>query len=336
MTKRALIITSIASDSMESLNTYAKECKDRDIDFIVIGDTKSPKEFYIDNCDFWSVDRQLELKSEFAQLCPTRHYARKNIGYIVAMMNGSSELVETDDDNLPREEFWQFKERTVHAKDIKEQGWVNVYDYFSDDFIWPRGLPLNELQKQLPALTTFEQKNIDCPIQQGLADENPDVDAVFRLAFKLPLNFKKVGNIALGNNAWCPFNSQNTHWFKDAFPLMYLPAYCSFRMTDIWRSFVAQRIAWENGWSILFHDATVWQERNDHDLMKDFEDEIPGYLNNTKICQGLAKLDLKGGRENILDDLVTCYEFLTESGFVGKEEMPLVKAWVNDLGKYWK
>lgn len=336
MTKKSLIITSIAPSTMESLHTYTKECKNRGFDFILIGDTKSPADFHIDECDFWSVDRQLTLDSEFAKLCPTRHYARKNIGYIVAMQRGTEELVETDDDNLPREEFWNGHNKVVKARDIQDMGWVNVYKYFSDKFIWPRGLPLEELQKPLPSIDTFEEKEVVCPIQQGLADENPDVDAVFRLAFPLPLNFKKSGNIALGNNAWCPFNSQNTYWYKEAFPLLYLPSYCSFRMTDIWRSYVAQRIAWANGWSILFHDATVWQERNEHNLLKDFEDEIPGYLNNAKICKGLAALDIKGGRENILNDLLTCYEFLTNEGFVGKEEMPLVKAWVNDLEKYWK
>ena len=46
-------------------------------------------------------------------------------------------------------------------------------------------------------------------------------------------------------------------------------------MTDIWRSFVAQRIAWANGWAILFHEPTVWQDRNEHNLMRDFRDESP-------------------------------------------------------------
>ncbi len=336
MTKKSLVITSIAPPTMESLHTYADESGKRDFDFILIGDTKSPSEFHIDGCDFWSVERQQNLDSEFAKLCPTRHYARKNIGYIIAISRGTEQIIETDDDNLPREEFWSDRTQTVNAYDIKNQGWVNVYKYFSDKFIWPRGLPLSELQTQLPALDTFSIQNVECPIQQGLADENPDVDAVFRLAFELPLNFKKVGNIALGDDAWCPFNSQNTYWFKEAFPLMYLPSYCSFRMTDIWRSFVAQRIAWANGWSVLFHDATVWQERNEHDLMKDFEDEVPGYLNNSKIAQGLATLDIQGGKENILDDLIRCYEFLTNEGYVGKEEMPLIRAWVNDFKRYWK
>lgn len=336
MTKKSLVITSIAPPTMESLHLYTRECKERDFDFILIGDTKSPSDFHIDGCDFWSVDRQLSIGSEFAALCPTRHYARKNIGYIIAMQRGTEELVETDDDNLPRTEFWNGHNRTVSAYDIQNQGWVNVYHYFSDKFIWPRGLPLEELQKQLPKIETFEMKDVLCPIQQGLADENPDVDAVYRLTYPLPLDFTKgAANVALGKDAWCPFNSQNTYWFKEAFPLLYLPAYCSFRMTDIWRSYVAQRIAWANGWSILFHESTVWQERNEHNLLKDFEDEIPGYLNNAKICKELAGLDIKGGKENMLDDLIKCYDMLTGKGFVGKEEDQLVRAWANDVSKIW-
>lgn len=64
-------------------------------------------------------------------------------------------------------------------------------------------------------------------------------------------------------------------------------------MTDIWRSFVAQRVAWECGWSVLFHGPTVWQERNDHNLMRDFEDEVPGYLNNSAIREALESLSLQ-------------------------------------------
>ncbi len=334
MSVKSLVITSIAPDTLEVLHTYAKECVNRNIRFICIGDTKSPANFTIEGCDFWSVERQLELDSKFAKLCPTRHYARKNIGYIIALQNGTTELVETDDDNLPREEFWHEKSKSVKAHAVKETHWINVYKYFSDSFIWPRGLPLEELQKPTPSLLEFPVQDVLCPIQQGLADENPDVDAVYRLTYPLPLNFKKGLSLALGNNAWSPFNSQNTYWYKEAFPLLYLPAYCSFRMTDIWRSYVAQRIAWANGWSILFHEATVWQERNAHNLLKDFEDEIPGYLNNAKICSELAQLPIKGGLENILDDLLLCYEMLTEKGFVGKEEMPLVKAWCEDITPY--
>ena len=135
----------------------------------------------------------------------------------------------------------------------------------------------------------------------------------------------------LGGGAWCPFNSQNTTWWADAFPLMYLPAHCSFRMTDIWRGFVAQRIAWENGWSILFHEPTVWQDRNEHNLMRDFEDEIPGYLLNRKIAEKLAKLHLVPGRDHMGENLLICYRALIELGAVGPQELPLIEAWLEEM-----
>lgn len=328
---KSLIITSIANDQHPVLNQFAKDCEQQGTSFIVIGDTKSPSTFNLAGCDFWSVDRQLTMPFELAAITPTRHYSRKNLGYLLAIKNGSTEIVETDDDNYPKAGFWDKKNREVKSHLFENTGWVNVYRYFTKNFIWPRGFPLEELQRTQTALADLKNISVNCPIQQGLADENPDVDAIYRLTYPLPLNFEIKARLALGKNAWSPFNSQNTFWFREAFALMYLPSYCSFRMTDIWRSYVAQRIAWECGWSILYHEPTVWQERNDHNLMKDFEDEISGYSNNLRICEELQKLTLKQGQENITDNLVTCYQKLIDIGVIGKEEMPLLKAWIKDI-----
>jgi hypothetical protein len=330
---KSLIITSIANDQHPVLRQFAAECKEHAVPFIVIGDTKSPETFQLEGCDFWSVEKQRTLPFELASITPTRHYSRKNLGYLIAIKAGATELVETDDDNIPRKEFWERKERHVNSIQFENSGWVNVYHYFTKNMIWPRGFPLEELQKKQPDISALKYESVTCPIQQGLADENPDVDAVYRLTYPLPLSFELKTRLSLGKNSWSPFNSQNTHWFKEAFPLLYLPSYCSFRMTDIWRSYIAQRIAWECGWSILYHEPTVWQERNEHNLMKDFEDEIPGYTNNLTICRELQNLKLKKGDENIFDNLLTCYQKLIDMSVVGKEEIQLLKAWISDLKK---
>lgn len=102
-------------------------------------------------------------------------------------------------------------------------------------------------------------------------------------------------------------------------------------MTDIWRSFVAQRIAWTCGWEILFHSATVFQERNEHNLMKDFLEEIPGYLNNRKIAEHLENLDLKEGVENIPENMWKSYQELISMGLVGKEEIELLDYWLSEM-----
>jgi hypothetical protein len=327
----ALVITSIAKPDNKVLQTFAKECKTNNVKFIVIGDKPSPLDFRIEGCDFYGLSEQRALGFKFANLVPERHYSRKNIGYLQAIKEGAELLIETDDDNFPREKFWTKREKMHSLPIIENQDWVNVYKYFSSGFIWPRGYPLEQIQKAVPALSSMDNQTVYCPIQQGLADENPDIDAVFRLTQTLPHNFDIKAKVALGTKTWCPFNSQNTSFFRDAFPLLYLPSYCSFRMTDIWRSFVAQRICWENKWFLLFDEATVWQERNTHNLLRDFEDEIPGYLNNSRIANTLSNLNLSPGANNVAANLVICYQALIEINVIGKEEMPLLNAWLEDL-----
>ena len=325
--KTSVIITSISAPNAV-MKTFADESKKQNIDFIVIGDVKTPADFKLDGCRYFSINEQEKLDYSLVKILPKKHYSRKNIGYLLAKKN--EVIIETDDDNFPRAEFWNQRQRNIKTKIVLHGGWTNVYKYFSGEHIWPRGFPLECLSLPLPLPGKIEQ-SFDCPIQQGLADENPDVDAVYRMTRKLPITFEKRTPLAIGENSWCPFNSQNTTWFQEAFPLLYLPSYCSFRMTDIWRSFIAQRIAWKCGWSVLFHNSTVWQERNEHNLLKDFEDEVPGYLNNSKICHLLEGLDLKNGSKNITENLMRCYLMMAANNFVSPNEIKLVEAWIKDI-----
>lgn len=309
---------------------FSEGCKKNGTEFIVAGDTKSPKDFTLDGCRFLSIEEQRSMPFKLAALLPERHYGRKNLGYL--LVKDKSYIIETDDDNFPKEEYWSKQMDFTEARTVHEKGWVNAYTYFSGEHIWPRGFPLELLEKQRETEKNLPLQKINsAPIIQGLADENPDVDAVYRMTMKLPINFDKAAPLVLGEGVWCPFNSQNTIWKKEAFPLMYLPSYCSFRMTDIWRSFIAQRIAWTCGWNILFHQADVWQERNEHSLLKDFTDEVPGYANNARMCELLGNLNLKPGTNNICENLLKCYMLMIENEWVGKEELKLVEAWCSEF-----
>lgn len=329
----ALIITSIGDSNNSVLREFASECKMRNIPFIVIGDAKSPEKFELDGCDFWSLTKQLTLDFKLTPLLPEGHYSRKNLGYLIALKSGMQKIIETDDDNYPLDTFWENLDRSNHpsAIHVENAGWVNIYRHFSAKNVWPRGFPLEEINKEGVNLDSYPRHTVCCPIQQGLADKNPDVDALFRLTSALPLEFKKNHQVALGNNTWSPFNSQNTLWHKEAMVLMYLPSFCSFRMTDIWRSFIAQRIAWTNEWCILYHEPTVWQERNEHNLLRDFEEEVPGYLNNSKIAEALMDLDLASGIDSLSDNLIKCYDMMISKGWVKAEEATLVRAWCDDV-----
>jgi hypothetical protein len=65
--------------------------------------------------------------------------------------------------------------------------------------------------------------------------------------------------------------------------------------------------------------------------MKDFNDEISGYLNNLNIMNNLLDLELKKGQENIMINMITCYKKLIKLGFFDKKEMNLLKCFLHDL-----
>lgn len=106
-------------------------------------------------------------------------------------------------------------------------------------------------------------------------------------------------------------------------------------MTDIWRSFIAQRILWEYGYGILFHSSTVYQNRNDHNLIEDFEDEIPGYLNNGIIFRELVNLKLSDQKRDIIRNLQKCYKRLIDIKVIGKDEIKVLKAWEKDIENFY-
>ena len=299
-------------------------------DFILAGDSKSPQDFSLDGCHFLSLGDQRKSGFSLAAICPERSYTRKNLAYLHAMASGADVIVETDDDNHPLEEFWAPRASQITCRPVSQNRWVNAYSYFTEGFIYPPGLPLKHARDTVPAPGAVE--TTFCPVQQGLADSDPDVDAVYRMLFPLPFHFTQdTPPVLLRSGAWCPFNSQNTTFLSAAFPLLYLPAECSFRMTDIWRSFVAQRILHTRGMGVLFHSPTVWQDRNDHDLQKDFTDELPGYTHNAEMRDALLSLPLEKSMSSTTM-MELCYQELIRNEWIGKGEEKLLSAWLADLG----
>lgn len=330
MDKTALVITSIAAPN-KVLKILAEGAVKNSVDFILIGDAASPDDFILEGCDYYSLNRQRNLDFELAKIIPEKHYARKNLGYLLAMQRGAEVIIETDDDNIPLNDFWKDRHIFQDVKISENHNWLNLYKYFTDSMIWPRGFALEKLLDPVPLFSDLPQRKVKCSIQQGLANQNPDVDAIFRLTNQLPFSFSNSNRLALGKASFCPFNSQNTTWFKEVFMLLYLPSYCNFRMTDIWRSFIAHRILQENNQFILFHEPTVYQERNEHDLIADFEDEMPGYIHNWNIVEKLKSLDIKSGIESFPENLITCYSMLIEMGLIGKDEIGLLELWIKDV-----
>lgn len=309
----------------QSLRTFGHKA-------VIVGDRKGPADYPLWQCDFLPLSAQVSLPLELARHLPTGHYVRKNLGYLVAISRGAQCIYETDDDNMPNDS-WQPRVVDVEAQSVRPRDWLNVFRLFSDQRIWPRGFPLDRITDA----TTYDHDRsapmewFHAPVQQGLADLAPDVDAVWRLVDGSEFYFQDQPSVYLPPGVWCPFNSQSTWWWPEAYALMYLPTHCTFRMTDIWRSFVTQRCLWAMGHGMVFHSPEVVQERNQHSLIKDFEQEIPGYLKNVALVGALNGLDLAEGVENAADNMIRCYECLVNANIFPEDEMTLVKAWCRDV-----
>ena len=300
---------------------------------VVIGDQKSPLHWECRGARFISYEEQLDLGFTCATVIPPNSYARKMLGYLVVFAEGIKWIRETDDDNSPYEAFFFEPPEALQGREPITAGkWVNIYQYFTDRAVWPRGLPLqhSRTQPDRPALTRMVSGLM---VLQAVADGDPDVDAVYRLTAPdvSPVKFEDAEPLILASGVWTPFNSQATTWPRELLPLMYLPSTCSFRMTDIWRSYVAQRLMPGLGATLVITGPTVFQDRNEHDLMRDFRDEIEGYVGYERFVEVLEETPVVGGFEALLADLRGLYEALIEAGFFTSDEMPILDAWIADM-----
>ena len=288
MNRKFIVITTVNRPA-ESIKRIAEKLSPI-WSIVVVGDKKTPPNWQIDKVKFLSINSQKRLGLNYEKKCPYNHYSRKNIGYLYSIKNGAQIIAETDDDNMPYSNFLSYVEPRVKGLIIDKKGWVNVYRYFTDYNIWPRGFPLEFIKEYTKSTSKKIRQTVrNCPIQQFLSDGDPDVDAIFRLVNKDKIMFRK-NSVIISKGQYCPFNSQNTIWWKEVFPLLYLPSSVNFRLTDIWRSFIAQICLSSINYCIAFMGPSTFQKRNKHDLIKDFKEEIPGFLENKNDFKRIVKI----------------------------------------------
>lgn len=249
------------------------------------------------------------------------------IGYILSAREGAETIIDIDDDNIPYSD-WDFPAFDGAYTHLKANGYINIYRYFTDEHVWPRGLPLNLVTADWKA-SILPRREARVGIWQFLADGDPDVDAVYRLVFNKPIKFAKREPVVLSRGAVAPVNSQNTAFRRELFALLYLPATVTFRFTDILRGIVATPILWKFNYNIGFGQASVLQERNPHDYMRDFVDEIPMYTQGDKALNVVASAIQN--ETSVESALFTAYEALTRHQIVQKSEMHLLQAWIKDI-----
>lgn len=317
-----IIITSIFQPT-EAIKKFANL---GDWKVIVVGDKKTDSNWSYPGVVYLSPEYQEKIASAFSGLLPWNSYSRKNIGYLYAISQGATVIYESDDDNIPLNNWVNNPRFTLDAELLSEISFVNIYSYFTEKKVWPRGIPLHcVLDKKLPKV--LSKKNLKIGVWQFLADEDPDVDAIYRLTNNTPIYFNWREPLILEKGTCCPFNSQNTYFHKEVFPLLYLPSTVTFRFTDILRGLIAQPILWAAGYHLGFAGATVLQKRNPHDYMKDFESEIPCYLHAEKVVEISKQIVLN--TNSIVENLELVYTALVDEEIVLEDELKILRCWLN-------
>ena len=72
----------------------------------------------------------------------------------------------------------------------------------------------------------------------------------------------------------------------------------------------------------------MYQERNRHDFMKDFNEELDLYLRVNNLIELLDSLTLKGSVNNML---YSTYEHLVKNGFFQTQELKILEMWLSNF-----
>ncbi len=139
---KAIIITSIF-DPTEAVEKFAKKT---DYKVYVVGDKKTPSNWNCSGVNHISVDHQQNSNYYLSKVLPYNHYCRKMLGYLEAIKDKAEVIYDTDDDNIPYEN-WNFPDFIGNFDNLNQEGFINIYQLFTEHKIWPRGLPLRLINK---------------------------------------------------------------------------------------------------------------------------------------------------------------------------------------------
>jgi hypothetical protein len=285
------IVTTTINKPTEALLRFAK------IDgwvLIVVGDMKTPHDYYVNlsSIIYLSPQEQDRLYPKISNMIGWNKIQRRNLGFIHAYKLGADIIATVDDDNIPLPNWG------VDVEEIFLNG-VEVRQYkaaspvacplsvVSDRPIWHRGYPVSDLSGRTNIESTGAQV-IRPSVLANLWNGDPDVDAICRIANQPNVEF----NFDYFYNFPCnlvPFNSQNTFLAREVLPYYFMFPEIG-RMDDIWGAYYLQQSGVVAAGGIIFGPASVIQVRNEHDLVRDLEQELLGYrLRGSDVASGISK-----------------------------------------------
>lgn len=274
------IITTTINKPTKAIKKYANI---KGWDLIVVGDKKTPHKYYkqMKNIIYLDPTSQTSINKKLSKLIGWNCVQRRNFGFILAYNLGYDIIATVDDDNIPYDNWG--KDIIINKPYKFDKYYTDKSSFFDPLFptkyknLWHRGFPLQEVNSR--NILYKDTKLSSCLVQANFWNGNPDVDALCRILHKPNVKFNKFRYFI--TDAMVPFNSQNTFIHKSLLPFYMMIPHVG-RMDDIWGAYILQQIMTEI--NIAFGKATVYQDRNEHNLINDLKKEIIGYENSYKFA----------------------------------------------------
>ncbi|XP_013407832.1 probable glycosyltransferase STELLO2 [Lingula anatina] len=328
--KKWVVITTIfePSELVKQLSEITSWC------VVVVADKKGPEKYVVPNVKYLSVLEQESCQFHICKLLIWNHFGRKNIGYMYAIHHGAEYIYDTDDDNVLRRAKIPDPAKIKGVKNINMKGTVwNPYPMMSKyPDSWPRGFPLEKIKSKEAKTQSFtdELPLGKIGIIQSLADNEPDVDAIYRFTQPLPFDFHhKELYVAVPQGVMTPYNAQATMTMYDAFFSTYLPVTVKGRVSDIWRSYFNVRLFWYIERSLVFSAPWVVQYRNAHNWLADFDSENDLYMRAAQLVEYLT--NWKSSEKDIASMSIELYKEMYNHQVLQIDDVYNIEAWFKDL-----
>jgi predicted nucleotidyltransferase len=283
---KKFIVTTTINKPTEATLKFCKIAKEKNWTFVLIGDTKTPHDEYkkLENNHvvYLTPEEQDELYPELSKTIGWKSIQRRNIGFVYAYDKEADIVATIDDDNIP---YDNWGDDVYVGQEIEVDLYENISSLYFDPIsptnhndLWHRGYPIEDL----PVKNNIEYKGKvkrKVLVQADFWDGDPDIDAICRLSKKPIVKFEKFSPFC--SNQLAPFNSQNTFLAREVIPVYTVLPYTG-RMDDIWGSYITQFYFPQ---SVIYNQATVYQDRNIQDLITNLEKEVIGYRHTFDFSQ---------------------------------------------------
>ncbi len=268
-----LIVTTTVNRPSEALLKYAAMS---DWQLLVVGDLKTPHDDYVSlNCMYMHPLEQEKKYPELSACIGWNKVERRNIGIVEAYNLGAEVVATVDDDNIP-EAGWG--EHLLVGEEVEcpvyenEQGVFCPLSVTSKPHLWHRGYPLQLLHTRMNNILLGKRK-LRPLVQADLWNGEPDLDAIYRLTVRYDPEERFDDFQPFSCVGYSPFNSQNTFLHRSVLPY-YMMVPGLGRVHDIWAAYLVER-QFPN--SVVYGSASVYQRRNEHDVVTDYLAEKDTY-----------------------------------------------------------